>query len=164
MVNRIRSPPPWFLELLNFENQGGILMCKENKYYLELEDGSREYVSKKVFKEYWKLVNRENYLKKLDRKQKILSLNLADDDGKEFAETLESGIDVEKIVETAERIRELNEAIDSLNAEERELIYRLYFDNESFSSIARSKKISYQAIQKKNKKILSKLKEILKNL
>ncbi len=139
-------------------------MTNNKKYYLEMEDASREYVSEKVFKEYWKLVNRENYLKRLDRKQKIISLNVADEDGRELGETLASGIDVEKIVETAERIRELHRAIATLNDDERELIYRLYFNNESFSSIARSKKISYQAIQKKNKKILSKLKEILKSL
>ncbi len=139
-------------------------MHDTKKYYLEMEDGSREFVSEKVFKEYWKLVNRENYLKKLDRKQNIISLNVADEDGREFAETLESAIDVERIVEAAERIRELYRAIDSLNDEERELVYRLYFNNESFSSIARSKELSYQAIQKKNKKILSKLKGFIKKL
>ncbi len=138
-------------------------MTNNKKYYLEMEDGSREYVSEKVFKEYWKLVNRENYLKRLDRKQKILSLNVADEDGREFGETLASGIDVEKIVETAERIRELHRAIDSLNDDERELIYRLFFEQESLRKVANDNGVVKRTIEKRRDKILEKLRKILGN-
>ncbi len=164
MLNRIRSPPSWFLELINFENQGGILMCKENKYYLELEDDSREYVSEKIFKEYWKLVNRENYLKKLDRKQKILSLNLVDEDGKEFAEILESEIDVEKIVETAEKINTVKKAIRTLNPREQELIRKMFYDDLTETEIARLEGVSRKSVWERRMRAFNKLRKILKNL
>ncbi len=135
-------------------------MTSKSKYYLELENGTRVPVTEEVFKEYWKLVNRENYLNKLDRKNRKISLEEAISKGTEF----KNDVNIEKIVETTAKIDELKNALDTLSDEEREIIKRIYFDEESYSSIARSKKLSYQAIQQKNAKILSKLKKFLRNL
>lgn len=134
-------------------------MTSKSKYYLELENGTRVPVTEEVFKEYWKLVNRENYLNKLDRKNRKISLEEAISKGTEF----KNDVNIEKIVETTAKIDELKNALDSLSDEEREIIKRIYFDEESYASIAKSKNLAYQTIQKKNNRILRKLKNILKN-
>ena len=40
----------------------------------------------------------------------------------------------------------MKKAISKLNDEERDIIERLYFNDKTLSSIARGKKVSYQAI------------------
>ena len=40
----------------------------------------------------------------------------------------------------------MKKAVSKLNDEERDIIERLYFNDETLSSIARGKKVSYQAI------------------
>lgn len=56
-------------------------------------------------------------------------------------------------------IHQLDAAMRSLTDEEREIIERLFFDDESLSSVARKKKVSYQAIQSRKNSILAKLKK-----
>ena len=71
---------------------------------------------------------------------------------------------MEKIIETKMLIDRVREAIESLNDEEREVIERLYYQDESLRSIATSKKISAPALLKRRNKILKKLKELLNDL
>jgi RNA polymerase sigma factor (sigma-70 family) len=73
-------------------------------------------------------------------------------------------VDVEKIVETGMIIKELYKALDELNVDERDLIEKIFFKEESIREIARDKDVSHVAIQKRRNKILNKLKEILKDL
>jgi DNA-directed RNA polymerase specialized sigma subunit len=58
-------------------------------------------------------------------------------------------------------IEALRDAISKLNDEEKDIIERLYFNDEPLSSIARGKKVSYQAIQWRKNNILKKLKVLL---
>ena len=56
-------------------------------------------------------------------------------------------------------IDRLNIAMNSLTKDEREIVERLFFEDESLSSVAKRKKVSYQAIQSKKNTILAKLKK-----
>ena len=49
--------------------------------------------------------------------------------------------------------------MNSLTKDEREIVERLFFEDESLSSVAKRKKVSYQAIQSKKNTILAKLKK-----
>ena len=60
-------------------------------------------------------------------------------------------------------IEEVREALSKLNDEEREIIDRLYFNDETIRSVAETKKISYPALIKRRNKILDKLRELLKD-
>lgn len=92
-----------------------------------------------------------------------LLLDSLDQDG-HFAENIiDESVDVEKIVETQMMIEAVRNAISRLNAEERDIIERLYFQDETLSSIARRKKVSYQAIQWRKNNILKKLKLLLED-
>lgn len=82
-----------------------------------------------------------------------------------FEDTIaDENYDLEKIVETKMLIDRVREAIDLLNDEEREVIERLYYQDESLRSLAKAKCISHPALIKRRNKILKKLKELLNDL
>ena len=68
-------------------------------------------------------------------------------DGHFIDNIVDESIDVEKIIETQMMIEAGRNAISKLNDEDMDIIERLYFNDETLSSIARDKKVSYQAIQ-----------------
>ncbi|WP_418889364.1 hypothetical protein [Peptostreptococcus porci] len=76
---------------------------------------------------------------------------------------VDEGFDVDKIVQTQMMIEAVREALSKLNDEEREIIDRLYFNDETIRSVAETKKISHPALIKRRNKILDKLRELLKD-
>jgi len=133
------------------------------KYYIFVEDEKIE-VDQEVYKSYWQITNRERYLERLDRQHKLLFFSDLSTEYS-FEDTIaDENYDLEKIVETKMLIDRVREAIDSLNDEEREVIERLYYQDESIRSIATSKGISAPALFKRRNKILKKLKELLNDL
>ena len=60
-------------------------------------------------------------------------------------------------------IEAVRNALSKLNAEEREIIEKLYYDDESIRSVAKRNNISHPALIKKKNKILDKLKKLLKD-
>lgn len=73
----------------------------KKEYFIKMEDGTRVKVSRDVFKQYWKVTNRENYLRRLDRKYGGVSLDAKADCGNAFINLVASDFDLEKVVETA---------------------------------------------------------------
>lgn len=135
----------------------------DKKYYIFVGDEKIE-VDQEVYKSYWQITNRERYLERLDRQNKLLFFSDLSTEYS-FEDTIANeNYDLEKIVETKMLIDRVREAIDSLNDEEREVIERLYYQYESLRSIAISKKISAPALLKRRNKILKKLKELLNDL
>lgn len=84
-----------------------------------------------------------------------------DHDGHFVDNIVDESVDVEKIVETQMMIEAVRNAISRFNEEERDIIERLYFNDETLSSIAKGKKVSYQAIQWRKNSILKKLRVLL---
>ena len=131
------------------------------EYYLYV-NGQRVKVSEQIYKVYWREKEHEKYLEQVDKKNHLLFFSSLDHDGHFVDNIVDESVDVEKIVETQMMIEAVRSAITRLNAEERDIIERLYFNDETLSSVARSKKVSYQAIQWRKNNILKKLKVILK--
>lgn len=132
-------------------------MAKE--YYLYVR-GQKVKVSEDIYKVYWREREHEKYLEQVDRN--LLFFSSLDHDGHFIDNIADESVDVEKIVETQMMIEAVRNAISKLNDEERDIIERLYFNDETLSSIARGKKVSYQAIQWRKNNILKKLKVLLK--
>lgn len=128
------------------------------KYYIVI-DGKKVYVSEQVYKMYWKDTNHANYLERVDRDHGLLYFSEMDKDVHLVDNIPDKKVDVEKLVEMKALIDQLDAAMRSLTDEEREIIERLFFDDESLSSVARKKKVSYQAIQSRKNSILAKLKK-----
>ena len=133
-------------------------MAKE--YYLYI-GGQKVKVSEDIYKVYWREKEHEKYLEQVDRKNHLFLFSSLDHDGHFEENIIDESIDVEKIVETQMMIETVRNAISRLNAEERDIIERLYFNDETLSSIAKRKKVSYQAIQWRKNKSLQKLKLFL---
>ena len=135
----------------------------KKEFYLYV-NGQKVKVSEEIYKVYWREREHEKYLEQVDRKNHLLFFSSLDQDG-HFAETLvDESVDVENIVETQMMIEAVRNAISKLNAEERDIIERLYFNDETLSSVARDKGVTYQTIQWRKDRILRKLKEILEKL
>lgn len=133
------------------------------KEYFLFVDGKKVKVSAKVYKVYWQEKNHENYLKQVDRKNHLLLFSSFDHDGHFEESVVDEEIDVEKIVQTQIMIDAVKAALSKLNAEEREIIEKLYYDDESVRSVAKKNNISHPALIKKRNKILEKLKRLLKD-
>ena len=131
------------------------------EYYLYV-NGQRVKVSEQIYKVYWREKEHEKYLEQVDRKNHLLFFSSLDHDGNFVNNIADESVDVAKIVETQMMIEAVRNAISKLNDEERDIIERLYFNDETLSSIARGKKVSYQAIQWRKNNILKKLKVLLK--
>lgn len=134
-------------------------MAKE--YYLYVR-GQKVKVSEDIYKVYWREKEHEKYLEQVDKKNHLLFFSSLDHDGNFVDNLADESVDVEKIIETQILIETVRKAMSRLNDEEREIIGRLYFNDETLSSVARSKKVSYQAIQWRKNNILKKLKVLLK--
>lgn len=133
------------------------------KEYFLFVNGKKVKVTEKVYKSYWQEKNHENYLKQVDRDNHLLLFSSFDHDGHFEESIVDEDIDVEKIVQTQMMIEAVRNALSKLNAEEREIIKKLYYDDESIRSVAKRNNISHPALIKKRNKILDKLKKLLKD-
>ena len=129
----------------------------DKKEYFLYVKGKAVPVSEEVYNAYWKITEHEKYLQRKDWKYSVIPFSSFDHDGP-FIDNI---VDGEKIVETQMMIEAVRNAISKLNDEERDIIERLYFNDETLSSIARGKKVSYQAIQWRKNSILKKLRVLL---
>ena len=132
----------------------------KKEFYLYV-NGQKVKVSEEIYKVYWREKEHEKYLEQVDRKNHLFLFSSLDHDGHFEENIIDESVDVEKIVETQMMIEAVRNAISRLNAEERDIIERLYFNDETLSSIAKRKKVSYQAIQWRKNKSLQKLKLFL---
>ncbi|MBU5369952.1 sigma-70 family RNA polymerase sigma factor [Enterococcus avium] len=135
-----------------------------NKEYFLFVNGKKIKVSEEIYKIYWQEKNHENYLKQIDRKNHLLLFSSFDHDGHFEDSIVDKGFDVDKIVQTQMMIEAVRDALSKLNDEEREIIDRLYFNDETIRSVAETKKISHPPLIKRRNKILDKLRELLKDL
>ena len=135
----------------------------KKEYYLYV-DGQKVKVSEEIYKVYWREEEHEKYLEQVDRKKHLLFFSSLDHDG-HFSETIvDEAIDVENIVKTKIMIEAVKNAISMLNAEERDIIERLYFNDETVRSVAKLKSITHPALIKRRNKILEKLKKFIEEL
>ncbi len=132
------------------------------KDYFIFIDKEKVMVSKEVYLAYWKQTNREKYLERLDRKNRLLYISQFDQDGN-FQDIIEDkSVDVEKLVETKEAIVNLRKAISKLSDEEREIINAsLYFREETIRYVAQNIGTHKASLIRKRDRILEKLKMIL---
>ena len=133
------------------------------EYYLYV-NGQRVKVSEQIYKVYWREKEHEKYLEQEDKKNHLLFFSSLDHDGHYVDNIVDESVDVEKIVETQMMIEAVRNAISRLNAEERDIIERLYFNDETVRSVAKLKSITHPALIKRRNKILEKLKKFIEEL
>ena len=135
----------------------------KKEYYLYV-NGQKVKVSEQIYKVYWREREHEKYLEQVGKKNHLLFFLSLDHDGHFADSIIDESADVEKIVETQMMIEAVRNAISRLNAEERDIIERLYFNDETVRSVAKLKIITHPALIKRRNKILEKLKKIIEEL
>jgi sigma factor len=138
-----------------FENNLRRIRMENTKYIYV--NGEKIYVSDEIYKVYKKQKNREEYLRRLD--VEFLDFSFAENYSIEDIE--DNRINVEKIVETKLLIVQLQKAMETLSDDEREILKRIYFDDESLRKVAMSRNVSHPSLIKKRDQILKKLREII---
>ena len=96
--------------------------------------------------------------------KRLLIFSSLDHDGHFVDNIVDESVDVEKIVETQMMNEAVRKAISRLNAEERDIVERLYFNDETVRSVAKLKSITHPALIKRRNKILEKLKKFIEEL
>ncbi|HEL2364498.1 sigma factor-like helix-turn-helix DNA-binding protein [Streptococcus suis] len=118
-------------------------------------------VSDEVYREYWRLTNRENYLKRLEIQYKVRPFSdFSDSQLINFI--ADDKMDLEKIIETREILQLLYEALLTLNDEEFTLVKDLFFEEKTLNEISQSNQISISTVARRRDKILNYLKKLLK--
>lgn len=120
-------------------------------------------VSEEVYKVYCQEKNHENYLKRLDRKNHMILFSSLDQDRYFESNIVDDKFDLNKVIQKKLMIEAVRDAISKLNDEERELIERLYYNEETLRSVAESENISQTALIKRRNNILKRLRDILKD-
>ena len=135
----------------------------KKEFYLYV-NGQKVKVSEEIYKVYWREREHEKYLEQVDRKNHLLFFSSLDHDGHYVDNIVDESVDVAKIVETQMMIESLRYAISKLNDEERDIIERLYFNDETLRTVAKLKSITHPALMKRRNKILEKLKKFIEEL
>lgn len=135
----------------------------KKEFYLYV-NGQKVKVSEEIYKVYWREREHEKYLEQVDRKNHLLFFSSLDHDGHYVDNIVDESVDVAKIVETQMMIESLRYAISKLNDEERDIIERLYFNDETLRSVAKLKSITHPALIKRRNIILEKLKKFIEEL
>ena len=134
-----------------------------NKKYYLFVNGKKVEVSEEIYKVYWQEKNHENYLKQIDRKNHLLLFSSFDHDGHFESNITDDRFDLNKVIQTQMMIEAVRDAISKLTDEEKDIITRLYYDEENLRTVAETKKISHPALIKRRDRILGKLKKLLKD-
>lgn len=146
-----RSPP---LSLYLF-----IKRRNRMKYFI-YTNGVKVYVSEEIYREYWRLTNRENYLRRLEIQYQIRPFSdYADGQLESFM--ADEKMDIEKILETREIFHLLYEALLTLNDDEFTLVKNLFFEDKTLNEISQSSKVSITTVARRRDKILKQLKKLL---
>ena len=129
-------------------------MKEKKNYYIFLGDLKVD-VSEEVYKGYWQETNRENYLKRLDKENRLgyFSEFVSDEVARSMEERLiDKAVDLEKLVEVKMQIEALNRALDNLNPEEREIIQALFYEEIPQRDLAKKLNISQGAVFRRKRK------------
>lgn len=123
-------------------------------YYIRLKDGQIVPVSEEVYRAYKRPSWREAKAREV-RLQKELSLDILEEDSVPITD----GVLVEQIVEDKLLLEMLMKALDMLTEDERSLINEIFFNQHSEQETAAKSGITQQAVHKRKKYILGKLKK-----
>lgn len=122
-------------------------------------------VNKKVYAEFYKLKNHEDYLKHKDKINDLVSYDSWDMDtriGMDFL--VDKNVNVEEEVIKKIAIEKLLKCLKILNKDELNLIHKIYIENRTEKETANILKITQQSVNNRKKSLLKKLYLMLKDI
>lgn len=166
------------------ENARCFIRIKKGIYdeitYKELEEKRKKYVTYRrkrfipvqgmlievlpsEYKNFYREVERNKYVKKQERNIEIFSYDgLRDDDATNIDIIEDGNADIEFQVEKKMEIEQLKQALLELSENEYKLIKALFYEEKSLREYARTLGIPFATVQTRKRAILKKLKKYLK--
>ena len=134
-----------------------------NKKFIPIQKTLIE-VSLEEYKDFYKEIERNKYIKKKNKKIKFISIDEISEDMEIREKNIlkDKDIDIDFEVERKIEIEQLKEALLQLNDEEYQIIKALFYDEKSLRDYAKVIGVSYGTVLYKERKILEKLKKLLK--
>ena len=117
-------------------------------------------VSEAVYKAYWQGVRKERYFVEGDIHNHTFSYNALDTEEMNGCDIFSNSNDIpveDQVIRSLD-MKRLESALEQLSREERTLILRLYYYDESLRNISRSSGVPLTTLHYRHRKILSKLK------
>ncbi len=134
-----------------------------DRYFIPIQGFLME-VSKEHYQDFYRAKEREAYLKKLDAKYGLLSIDAFDTDDDNGTDYISD--DTEDVAETVAHLLlldKLRSVIPMLTEKEQELIQALFFQGMTEREYAKECGVSQVAIHKRKNRIMAKLKIFLEN-
>lgn len=131
--------------------------------YVITVDGEDVKVNEEVYKAYSQTERRERYCAECEEGL-LLSLDQMDEDGMQLSYLIKRHAEsAEDMAVQSLLIQQINEVLPLLDAEDQELIWRLYYDGISIRKYAKEKGLSDFAIRHREHKVLAKIKKLLES-
>lgn len=114
------------------------------------------------YAEFYKEQHRQKYLTEQSADNRDVSMDALMTENLHVTDfSADSTMDIAAIAERSLLLEQLCDAIRNLTEEEQSFIYRYYYDEQSESEIATFYGISQQAVSKRLKKVLGKLRKLM---
>ena len=129
-----------------------------DKYFINL-NGQKIEVSQEVYYAWYGGERQERYQEEKDSDFDVKPFSALGTEDTDILEILASTDDVQGETESRMIKEELTAAMGQLTSEDRQLIYDLFYQEKTLTSIAKEKGVSVEAIWLRKKKILKKLRD-----
>lgn len=131
------------------------------RFFLPIQ-GCLLETDQETYRSFYQEQERTRYLEQLKRKAGVLSLDEIDLDREAVHSPFHAPDEaLEELAWSHQRIDQLRQAISRLTPTEKKLLLELYDENRSERNLAKQYGISHNAIHKRKKRILKKLKNFL---
>ncbi len=139
-------------------------MAEKKKYFIKVQ-GQLVPVSEEVYLTYYRMKRREIYLEERDTANGVFYYSALDAEGTNGEDVIpdRSSPPVEDLVMDKLIAEKLHRCLTQLTKEEQELIFTLFFQNESEHQLASETGIPRMTIHNRKKRILARLKKLLEN-
>lgn len=135
----------------------------DNETYIIKIEGKPIEVTPEVYYAYFRMERQERGQEEKKQRNEVVSYDALDTEGTVGAEAVPDLMapSMEELVLARDMNERLHHAVDVLPRAERELIHAIYFEGITEREYAKRKGISQMGVNKRRRKILSKLKNIL---
>ena len=139
-------------------------MAEKKKYFIKVQ-GQLVPVVEEVYLTYYRMKRREIYLEERDTANGVFYYSALDAEGTNGEDVIpdRSSPPVEDLVMDKLIAEKLHRCLTQLTKEEQELIFTLFFQNESEHQLASETGIPRMTIHNRKKRILARLKKLLEN-
>ena len=127
-----------------------------DKYFVSL-NGQKIEVTREVYEAWYGGERKERYLEEKDSDFDVKPFSALGTEDTDILEILASTDDVQGETESRMIREELTTALEQLPPEDRQLIYDLFYQEKTLTSIAKEKGVSVEAVWLRKKGILKKL-------